>query len=272
MVPITGRIRSARALGLAGLTLAAVLAAGVACGGGSTRIELASDRFDLPTVSASDVLAASRNAVSGLSSYTFEATYETNIERVSMEGVWEAPGRTAYTIGEAGGLSEIEIDNGGVVYSGTSLFRRRAGSAGWTETALLGRLTHPPFGSDLPPLKNLVFVERGVIDDDLAIWIKGDLASPAPVYLPGGDRDQPGIFVAVEGQYTFVINKFDLFVDTIIATLSVKKIDPASDIGSLDLSDGVTTAAFVYSFADFNEPVAIVVPPAPPATGPSPAG
>ncbi len=114
-----------------------------------------------------------------------------------------------------------------MVYSGTSLFRRRAGSADWTKTELFGRLTHPPFGSDVPPLENPKFIERGEAEKDLAIWIRGDLASPSPVYLPGGDRGHPGIFVALEGRYTLDINKFDLFVDTMISELSVKEIDPA---------------------------------------------
>lgn len=255
---------------MAAVALSVAFIAGVACGANPSRIELASDRFDLNTVAASDVFAAAVDAVSGLSSYSFEGTYETETARVAMEGVWAAVDRAAYMIGESSGLSEIESENGGVVYSGTSLYRRRAGSADWNKTELLGRLTHPPFGSDLPPLENLEFLERGAAEDDLAIWIRGDLASPAPVYLPGGDRDQPGILVALEGRYTLVINKFDLFVDTMIAELFVKEIDPADSIGSLDFSNGTVIAASIYSFSDFNMPVEISLPPVRPATGPSP--
>ncbi|MCH8103504.1 MAG: hypothetical protein IIB28_10175, partial [Chloroflexi bacterium] len=62
---------------MAAVALSVAFIAGVACGANPSRIELASDRFDLNTVAASDVFAAAVDAVSGLSSYSFEGTYET---------------------------------------------------------------------------------------------------------------------------------------------------------------------------------------------------
>ncbi|NQW17358.1 MAG: hypothetical protein HQ478_07715 [Chloroflexi bacterium] len=241
-----------RSAALAGLLSLLVIAA-TSCGEISDA-PLASDQFDLETVAPADVFAASQSAMADVTSFTYEIGIERLDRRVFLAGVWNSDAGTHYLTGNSSVLSENLTENGETALSDRTGEVRAADEP---ESAPL-RVDRPavtlPFGTRMPNLTALSFLDRGSTEEDKVIWLKGELRGNSRVYLPGGDQNAPIIATAISGTCTIAISKSDFLVRTMVFKVEVMDIDPGQDSKSSDLDSTVPTS-YTLIFERFNDEV-----------------